>query len=108
MATMQAQNCLSEVFDTDVPPNATKCIGLDRISSPMATGRKHLDGFSAPIGGATGLAGNNPVIWTIQIVPCRMQVFRGSNLSLHKKTDRDPSPGGDLLTLDVNAHIDEW
>ena len=91
MATMQARNCSSDVFGTDVPLNATKCVGLDRISSPIATGRKHLGGFSAPIGGSTGLEGNNPVIWTIQIVPCRMQVFRGSILSLFRKTDRDPS-----------------
>lgn len=91
MATMQARNCLSEVFDTDVPPNATKCIGLDRISSSIATGRKGYDGFSAPIGGAIGLEGNNPIIWTIQILPCRMQVFRGNILSLLRKTDRDPS-----------------
>ena len=91
MVRMQARNCLSEVFDADVLPNAMKCIGLDRISSPIATGRKGFDGFSAPIGGATGLEGNNPVIWTIQILPCRMQVFRGSILSLFRKTDRDPS-----------------
>lgn len=108
MATMQARNCLSEVLDTDVLPNAIECIGLDRISSPIATGRKHLDGFSAPIGGATGLVGNNPVIWTIQIVPCRMHVFLGSILSLLRKTDRDPSPGGDPFSLDQFAHIDEW
>ena len=76
--------------------------------APMATERKHLDGFSAPIGGATGLEGNNPVIWTIQIVPCRMQVFRGSILSLFRNTDRDPALGGDPFLVDVNTHIDEW
>ena len=108
MATMQARNCLSAVFDADVLPNTMKCIGSDCILSPIATGWKHFDGFSAPIGGATGLAGNGPVIWTIQIVPCRLQVFRGSILSLYRITDRDLSPSGDLLTLDVNAHIDEW
>ena len=51
MATMQAQNCLSEVFDTDVLPDAMKCIGSGRILSPIATGRKGFDRFSAPIGG---------------------------------------------------------
>ena len=91
MATMQARNCVSAVFDTLVRQNAKKCIGLVGHYGPIGTGRKHLGGFSAPIGGAAGLAGNNPVIWTIQIVPCRMQVFRGSNLSLFRNTDRDPS-----------------
>ena len=91
MATMQAQNYFPEVFDTDVPPNAMKCIVLGCSSAQMATGREHLEGISAPIGRATGLAGNYPVIWTIQILPCRMQVFRGSNLSLFRNTDRDPS-----------------
>ena len=95
MATMQAQNCLSEVFDTDVPLKARKYTGLGCSSAPMATGRKHLGRFFAPIGGSAGLVGNNPVIWTIQILPCRMQVFRGSILSLFRNTDRDPAPGGD-------------
>ena len=54
MATMQAQNYFSEVFDTDVPPNAMKCIVLGCSSAQMATGRKHLDGFSAPSAGQLG------------------------------------------------------
>ena len=84
MATMQVQENISAVFDADVLPDAMKCIGSGRILSPIATGRKGFDRFSAPIGGSTGLAGNNPVIWTIQILPCRMQVFRGSILSLFR------------------------
>lgn len=91
MRAMLVQKNISAVFDTDVLPNAMKCIGSGCSSARMATERKHLDGFSAPIGGATGLAGNNPVIWTIQIVPGLTQVFRGSILSLFRNTDRDPS-----------------
>lgn len=91
MQAMQVRNCLSEVFEADVPLNARKCFGSGYASAQMATGRKHLGGFFAPIGGATGLEGNNPVIWTIQIVPGLTQVFRGSISSLFRKTDRDPS-----------------
>lgn len=91
MARMQARNITMKRAGGFEPLNARKCIESDRTSSPMATGRKHLDGFFTPIGGATGLAGNNPVILTIQIVPCRMQVFRESILSLLRENDRDPS-----------------
>ena len=109
MLAMQAQENISAVFDTHVGQKARKCIGSRCASAQIATERKHLDGFSAPIGGATGLAGNYPVIWTIQIIPCRMQVFRGSISSLFRKTDRDPSTGGDpLFLVDVNTHIDDW
>ena len=108
MATMQARNYLMAIVDGIEAMKARKCIGLGCSSAPMATGRKHLGRFFAPIGGSAGLVGNNPVIWTIQILPCRMQVFRGSILSLFRNTDRDPAPGGDPLLVDVNTHIDEW
>ena len=108
MATMQAQNCLSEVIDTDVPLKARKYTGLGCSSAPMTAGREHMGRFSAPIGGSAGLVGNNPVIWTIQILPCRMQVFRGSILSLFRNTDRDPSSAAIRFLVDVNTHIDDW
>ena len=68
MATMQPRKYLMAIFDQIEARKAGKCIGLGCSSAQIATGRKHLDGFSAPIGGATWLEGNNPVIWTTQIV----------------------------------------
>ena len=108
MARMQAQNILMAIFGGIEARKSQECIVLGCLSAKMATGREHLEGISAPISGATGLEGNYPVIWTIQIIPCRMQVFRGSISSLFRKTDRDPSPGGDSFLVDVNPHIDEW
>ena len=95
MATMQARKYLMAIIGGIEAMKAKRCIGLGCSSAQMVAGRKGLDGFFAPIDGATGLAGNNPVIWTIQILPCRMQIFRGSILSLFRNTDRDPAPGGD-------------
>lgn len=108
MRAMQVQENILAVFDTDVPLKARKYTGLGCSSAPMATGRKHLGRFSAPIGGATRLAGNNPVIWTIQIVTGPMEVFRRRSSSLFRKTDYDSSPGGDSFLVDVNTHIGEW
>jgi hypothetical protein len=51
MATMQARNYLMAIFGGIEAMKARKCIGLGCSSAKMATGRKHLDGFSAPIGG---------------------------------------------------------
>lgn len=108
MATMQPRKYLMAIFDQIEARKAGKCIGLGCSSAQMATGREHLDWFSALIGGATGLEGNNPVIWTIQILPCRMQVFRGSILSLFRKSDHNSFPGGDPFLVDVNTHTDDW
>lgn len=89
MATMQARNCVSAVFDTLVRQNAKKFIGLVGHYGPIGTGRKGFDGFSAPIGGSTGLVGNNPVICTSQIVP---QVFRENIGHFTGERDRDCPP----------------
>lgn len=108
MAGMQAQNILMAIFGGIAARKSQECIVWGCLSARMATGRKHLGRFSAPIGGSAGLVGNNPVIWTIQILPCRMQVFRGSISSLFRNTDHDPAPGGDPFLVDVNTHINEW
>ena len=51
MATMQVRNYLMAIFDGIEARKSPKCIVLGCSSAPMATGRKYLDGFSAPIGG---------------------------------------------------------
>ena len=51
MATMQARKYIMAIFGGIEAMKARKCVGLGCSSAQMATGRKGLDGFSAPIGG---------------------------------------------------------
>lgn len=85
MATMQAQNYLSAVFDTVVLPNAGKRIGSRCSSAQMATGWKGLDDISAPIGGVNRVAGYYSVILPSQIVPGLTQIFGGICASISGK-----------------------
>ena len=69
MAVMQAQINILVFSDTVVLHISRKCVGSVGLGGPIDTGRKRLDGYSAPIGGATGLATNNPIICATQIIP---------------------------------------
>ena len=51
MATMQARNNLLAIIGGTEAMKAMKCIVLGCSSAPMATGRKGLEGFFAPICG---------------------------------------------------------
>ena len=69
MAVMQSQINILVFSNTVVLHISRKCVESVGLLGPIDTGRKGLDGLSAPIGGATRLATNNPIICATQIVP---------------------------------------
>ena len=101
MTVMQAQINILVFSYTVVLHISRKCAGSVGPLGPIDTGRKRLDGFSAPIGGSTGLVGNNPVICTSQIVP---QVFRENIGHFTGERDRDRPPERSVFTRRKYTH----
>lgn len=102
MAVMQAQINILVISDTVVLHISRKCVGSVGLWGPIGTGQKGLDGYSAPIGGATGLAANNPIICATQIVP---QSFGENMVTSQGQVGRDPSQGeGSVFTRREYTH----
>lgn len=101
MLAMQSQINIAAISDTVVTQIARYHIGLVGASGPMATGRKCLGGYSAPIGGTDGDAGYYPVIYSIQIVPGVSRKL-GVDFSVTSQVcpGHDSSPGRCTLFLD--------
>jgi hypothetical protein len=79
------------------------------LRPPNGTNRKRLVAISAPIGEQCQLGGCGLTTKTSFYGPPIAQVFMARIMSLFRGNQAVIRPqAGDQLSLDVNAHIDEW